>query len=138
MGLDSKKLNDLAASINTKVDETTDTQPDKFLEKFTEFWPLVRSILKAVKIITGKRVDQAIDTFIAFGNDLTDDGVVENETVEKFSEHWVVIKPVLEKVTILTGAKIDKVIKEFIKLGDLIADEDLSEVESNTLASTQS
>lgn len=121
--LSSKALEDMASKVTVRI-SASDSDPDKFIAKIQEVWPVVREVLDAVKVLTGDKVDKIIDDIIALGDKIAaGKGTVADqaEFIQKICKNWDKIRKVLKAVKIFCGKKVDRVIDKFIELGDLMA-----------------
>jgi hypothetical protein len=132
--LTNQEFNDLVKEIKL---ETYDLRKDLVLEtqksvedvlaKLKPYWKVIKSLLKIVKIVTPRKIDKAIDEFIAIVDKLLEEtsGTVPSDLLEKFAAIWGTIKPILVNIKGITGQKVDAIIDEVIKIGDRLAQSDV-------------
>jgi len=96
---------------------------DEALAKLKVYWKIAKPVLKAVKLVTPRKIDKGIDEFIAIVDQLTGEATEEEISVllEKFAIVWGIVKPILEAAKEFTPPKSDAIIDEVIKIGDLLA-----------------
>ncbi len=96
---------------------------DEVLAKLKIYWKVIKPILKIVKLITPRKIDKAIDEFIAIVDKLLQetDEQAQSELLDRFAVVWGIVRPGLVAAKAITPPKADAIIDEVIKIGDLLA-----------------
>ena len=118
------QLNAIAKDINLGVNVDTIANETTFLDKLKEFWPLVKPLLEAAKIITGPKVDEIIDKIIEIIDILVGNVSGDKKAkIKEFCNYWPLVRMPLNAVASLMSGKKGKAFKQFIKMADIFCEQ---------------
>lgn len=124
MSYTNAQLDALAQNINLEVDEKAIKNEKTFLEKFKEYWPLIKPLFETAKIITGAKVDEIIDKIINIGEVLVGEVQVDKKAkIKEFCQYWPLVRMPLNAIASLMHGKKGKAFKQFIKMADIFCEE---------------
>lgn len=124
MGYTNAQLDELAKGINLEFDESQIKNEQTFIDKFKEYWVVIKPILDAGKIFVGPKVDEVIDKVVTAGDVIIGEATGNvKEKIKDFTEHWPLVRTPLKLIAQIIPGKKGKAFRQFIKMADIFCEE---------------
>jgi hypothetical protein len=124
MSYTNAQLDGLAKNINLDVDVNTVSNEKTFIEKFKEYWALIKPLLETAKIITGPKVDEVIDKIISVGEVIVGNAVGNVKAkLKEFTDYWPLVRMPINAIATLMPGKKGKAFRQFIKMADIFCEQ---------------